>query len=336
MKTALFGYKASGKTELFRALAGPQADHSDIAVVKVPEPRLLPLTKLFKTKKVTPSEIEYLDIPGGERKGGGLSQRILNQIRPYDCLLAVLDCFSGLNDPHNQYQTIESDLIISDLEVAEKRLERIKIDKQKNKDLVNPQEEKLLGQAKEFLEQEKPLRFNKELVQAPELRGFSFLSAKPILYVWNLDEDELNRTPPIEDTENQAHLSVSAKLERELAEIEDPDDRQEFINDLGLDNLALEKIIAKTYNLLGLITFLTAGEKEVRAWMIHQGATALEAAGAIHSDIQKGFIRAEVLSWKDFQRSKNFKVAREKGLLRLEGKDYLVQDGDIITFRFNI
>ncbi len=336
MKTALFGYKASGKSELFRALAGPQADHSDIAVVKVPEPRLLPLSKLFKPKKVTPSEIEYLDIPGGERKGGGLSQRILNEIRPYDCLLAVLDCFSGLSDPQKQYQTIESDLIISDLEVAEKRLERIKIDKQKNKDLVNPQEEKLLSQAKELLEQEKSLRFNKELVQAPELRGFSFLSAKPILYVWNLDENELNRTPTIEDTENQAHLAVSAKLERELAEIEDPDDRQEFINDLGLDNLALEKIISKTYNLLGLITFLTAGEKEVRAWMIHQGATALQAAGAIHSDIQKGFIRAEVLSWKDFQRSKNFKIAREKGLLRLEGKNYLVQDGDIITFRFNI
>jgi len=333
MKSALFGFAGSGKTELFQALAGPGSEHNDRAMVKVPEPRLAPLVELFKPKKVTPTEIEILDLPGGSARG--LGQRVLNAVRPYDCLLAVLDHFSGLGDPESQHQSIETDMIIADLAVTEKRLERIALDRKKAKNLVDPKEEELLQRVQALLEQEKPLRTNPELSSSPELRGFCFLSAKPILTIWNVTEDNLEAGVAAEHP-GEAHLAICAKLERELAEIEDPDERQAFLEDLGLQASALKLIISKTYELLDLITFLTAGEKEVRAWAIPKGSRAPDAAGTIHSDIQKGFIRAEVLSWKDFQAVKTFKTAKEKGVLRLEGKDYVVQDGDIITFRFNV
>ncbi|MDZ7759736.1 MAG: DUF933 domain-containing protein [Desulfovermiculus sp.] len=335
MKTAIYGFAGSGKSELFRALAGPGAQHTDRAMVKVPEPRLEPLVRLFKPRKVTPSEIEYVDIPGGSGKGHGLGQRVQNAIRPHDCLVTVLDAFSGLQDPVEQYQDIETDLLISDMVVIEKRLERLAQDKKKDRSLVNAKEEAALTRAKEALDQERPLREIPDLAQAPELRGFCFLTAKPVLYVWNVPDSDLERTVP-DDSPGQAHLPLSAKLERELAEIEDLEERQAFLQDLGLTHSALDRIITKTTALLGLITFLTAGEKEVRAWKVTRGATAPEAAGVVHSDLQKGFIRAEVLSWQDFCTVRSFKEAKDKGLLRLEGKDYMVQDGDIITFRFNV
>ncbi|MFP4429447.1 MAG: DUF933 domain-containing protein [Desulfovermiculus sp.] len=335
MKTAIYGFSGSGKSELFRALAGPGALHTDRAMVKVPEPRLKPLARLFNPRKVTPSEIEYVDIPGGSGKGHGLGQRVQSAIRPHDCLVTVLDAFSGLQDPAEQHQDIETDLLITDLAVIEKRLERLALDKKKDRTLVSAQEETLLVRAREALEQEEPLRQIPELAQAPELRGFCFLTAKPVLYVWNVPDTDLDRQVP-EDTPGQAHVALCAKLERELAEIEDLDERQEFLQDLGLAQSALDRIITKTSTLLGLITFLTSGEKEVRAWKVAQGATAPEAAGVIHSDLQRGFIRAEVLSWDDFRTVRDFKEAKDKGLLRLEGKDYIVRDGDIITFRFNV
>ncbi len=335
MKTAIYGFSGSGKSELFRALAGPGSEHIDRAMVKVPEPRLYPLVRLYNPRKITLSEIEYVDIPGGSSKGHGLGQRVQSAIRPHDCLVTVLDAFSGLMDPMEQYQDIETDLLITDMAVIEKRLERLAQDRKKDRSLVNTQEEAALNRAKDLLDREKPLRQDPALADAPELRGFCFLSAKPVLYVWNVPDTDLEYTVP-EDSPGQAHLALSAKLERELAEIEDLDERQEFLQDLGLTQSALDRIITKTTSLLGLITFLTAGEKEVRAWKVAQGATAPEAAGVIHSDLQKGFIRAEVLSWKDFCSVQNFKQAKDKGLLRLEGKGYIVQDGDIITFRFNV
>jgi len=334
MKTAIFGFAGSGKTDLFLALAGP-GHNTNKAMVKVPEWRLQPLEKVFAAKKVTYSEIEYLDIPGGG-KGDGLGARILNEIRPFDCLLAVLDGFSSLYDPHEQYQAIEADLLISDLAVVEKKLERMALDKKKAKHLVDPKEEELLQKVLEVLEAEKPLREFKELTQAPELRGYCFLSAKPILYAWNLEESKLAQAKLPANREKQIHIAVSAKLEKEMAEIEDPEERKMFLEDLGLKESALERVIKSTYQLLDLITFLTAGEKEVRAWPLKKGSTAPEAAGVIHSDLQKGFIRAEVLSWSDFEKYGDFKTAKENGALRLEGKDYVVQDGDIITFRFNV
>lgn len=334
MKTAIFGLAACGKTELFQALTGPRTTVNERAMVKVPEPRLDPLTRYFHPKKRTHTEIEYLDIRGGG--SSSLSQRALNDIRPYDCLLAVLDNFSGLADPEAQRTTIETDLVIADLAVLEKRLEKIEQDKKKAKHLVDPREEQLLLQAQSRLEQEIPLRREPDLSLAPELRGFCFLSAKPILYVWNCAEQKLGTTALPDDQTREAHLEISAALEKELAELDDPEEQQAFLQDLGLQASALNRIIATTYDLLGLITFLTGGEKEVRSWPLRQGATAPEAAGVIHSDLQKGFIRAEVLAWSDFEELQDLKKAKEKGVLRLEGKDYTVKDGDIITFRFNI
>ncbi len=334
MKTVLFGFAGSGKTELFHALAGPGVI-SNRAMVKVPEPRLEPLVQLFQPRKKTFAEIEYLDLPGGGDQGSGLSQKAQSDIRTGDCLLALLDGFSGFHSPEEQYRDIETEFLISDQSVAEKRLERLALDRKKGKHLVDPGEEEALERVKALLEKERPLRTDAELSDHPQLRGFQFLSAKPVLVVWNLDEDQpapsLPRPGP-----GQSHVALSAKLERELAEIEDPEEKKALLRDFGLEASALETIISETYSLLGLITFLTAGEKEVRAWTLRKGASAFEAAGVIHSDIQRGFIRAEVLSWPDLERCKTFKAARDKGVLRLEGKDYTVQDGDIITFRFNI
>lgn len=336
MKTAIFGYAGCGKTSLFTAMAGPGSTGQDRAMVKVPEPRLEPLVRLFTPKKTTYSEIEYLDIPGGGTPGKGLGDRVLSEIRPYDCLLAVLDAFSGVVDPADQIQGLEADFIIADLAVVEKRLERIDLDKRRAKDLVDPREEAELRKAMAMLEAEQPLRLDQDVANAPELRGFKFLSAKPVLYAWNLPEDQVIAFSAPEATPGTAHVAVSAALEADLAGIDDPDERAEFMADMGLTESALDRIIAGTYALLGLITFLTAGDKEVRAWAIRRGETAPEAAGTIHSDIQKGFIRAEVLGWDDFLKAGDFKKAKELGLHRLEGKTYIVQDGDIIEFRFNV
>lgn len=336
MKTAIFGFAGSGKTTLFQALTGPRQTLTDRAMVKVPDPRLDPLARYFRPKKVTPAEIEYLDIRGAGGKSSGLGQRVFNEIRPYDCLVAVLDNFSGLLDPDQQQQGLDTDLIIADLAVVEKRLEKISQDKKKAKHLVDPLEEKLLHQAGSLLEQETPLRFDPELCLAPELRGFCFLSGKPILYVWNCLESKLGETRLPQAKSGQAHLEISAPLEKELAEIDDPQEQREFLEDLGLKESALERIISTTYDLLGLITFLTGGEQEVRSWPLRNGSKAPEAAGVIHSDLQKGFIRAEVLAWSDFEKLQDFKKAKEKGVLCLEGKEYQVKDGDIITFRFNV
>ncbi len=202
--------------------------------------------------------------------------------------------------------------------------------------MVNPKEEEALLRAMEVLESGQPLRSAPDPANAPELRGFALLSAKPMLCAWNLEESKVSGFTRPEDTPGESHVAVSAKLERELIEIEDPEERALFLADLGLGESARDRVIAGTYKLLGLVTFLTAGEKEVRSWTVPGGSKAVEAAGAIHSDIQKGFIRAEVLSWEDFTRAKDFKRARDLGLLRLEGKDYLIQDGDIVEFRFNI
>ncbi|SKA84497.1 hypothetical protein SAMN02745704_01771 [Paucidesulfovibrio gracilis DSM 16080] len=336
MKTAIFGFAGAGKTDLFAALAGPAALAGNRAMVKVPEPRLDPLITLFEARKVTYSEIEYLDIPGGGGKGEGLGERVLNEVRSYDCLLGVLDAFSGLNDPHKQWQAIEADMMVSDMAVIEKKLERMVLDKKKNAPGYDAAQEALLKRAMECLENETPLREDQDLAHAPELRGFAFLSAKPVLYIWNGGEADFAALELPEERPGQNHIAVAAKLERELAEVEDPEERQMFLDDLGIKETALDKVIAKTYDLLGLISFLTAGEKEVRAWPVRKGAKAPEAAGVIHSDFEKGFIRAEVIGYDDFLTHGTFKACKDKGLARLEGKEYVVKDGDIIEFRFNV
>ncbi len=333
MKTAIVGFSGSGKTELFRALTGPQI-FGNRAMVKVPEPRLEPLSALFKPKKITCTEIEYLDLPGGGAQA--LGNRLLSDIRGVDCLIAVLDAFSGTQDPLKQQDSIEAELMVSDMAVIEKKLDKILEDKKKARHLYNPEEEEMLLKAQEILEQEMPLRIDRNLAMNEVLKGFAFLSAKPVLYAWNVAENRLGdfQIPPEEP--NMGHIAFSARLEREMSELESEQELHEFMQDLGISGSVLDRVIAGTYRLLGLITFLTAGEKEVRAWPLRNGQNAWEAAGVIHSDIQKGFIRAEVLGWNDFLRCKTFKKAREQGVLRLEGKEYIVRDGDIITFRFNV
>lgn len=335
MKTAIIGFAGSGKTELFKALAGPGSAHAGRAMVKVPEPRLEPLTEVFKPKKITKTEIEYQDMPGS---GGNksLGNKVLSEIRGCDCFLTVLDAYSGAVDPAEQLSAIEAELIVSDMAVIEKKLERLSQDKQKAKHLYDAKEEDLLRKAMDILEQEKPLRLDKALCSEPALKGFAFLSAKPVLYAWNISEAKMGNFSLPRDQMGMSHISVSAMLEREMAELDDPEELEMFMQDLGVEESALDRVIAKTYNLLNLITFLTAGEKEVRSWAINNGYTAAEAAGTIHSDIQKGFIRAEVLGWADFLATMDMKKAKEKGVLRLEGKEYIVKDGDIITFRFNV
>lgn len=336
MKTAIFGFAGAGKSDLFAALAGPEAAAAgDRAMVKVPEPRLDPLIELYKPKKVTYSEIEYRDVPGGGAPGKGLGDKVLNEIRQYDCLVCVLDAFTGAVDPLHQLAAVEADFLVSDMAVAEKRLERIEMDKKKAKALFDPKEEELLKKVMQLLEKEIPLRNEPEIASAPELRGFCFLSAKPVLYAWNLQEDKLAGFKAPVPGPGQSHIGVSARLERDLAELEG-EELEEFMSDMGIESSARERIIGETYRLLGLINFLTAGDKEVRSWAIHRGDNAREAAGAIHSDIAKGFIRAEVLGYDDFLKAGTMKKAKELGVLRLEGKEYIVKDGDIIEFRFNV
>ncbi len=337
MKTAIFGFSGSGKTDLFAALAGPAAaEAGNRAMVKVPDPRLEPLISLFNPKKVTYSEIEYLDIPGGGGKGTGLGERVLNEIRPYDCFIGVLDAFSGMNDPKQQWQAIEADMMVSDMAVIEKRLEKMAADKKKNKSLVDPKEEAALLQALALLEDEHPLRTNEDIAGLPELRGYKFLSARPILYTWNCSEgEEVELELPADET-GMTHIACSAKLERELAEVDDPDEKAMFLEDLGITESAHDKVIRKTYELLGLISYLTAGEDECRTWPLRRGSTAPQAAGVIHTDFEKGFIRAEVIGYDDFTELGDFRKVKEQGKARLEGKEYIVQDGDIIEFRFNV
>lgn len=337
MKTALVGFAGAGKSELFAALAGPAALHAGRAMVKVPEPRLQPLADVFHPPKITFTEIEFLDLPGAAgARGGGLGDRVLNEVRPYDCLLALLDDFSGASAPLGQLQAMEADFIIADMAVAEKRLERIAQDRKKAKHLHDPEEEAALVEARDQLDRQRPLREEPAIAAHPKLKGFRFLSAKPVLWAWNVGEDKLAGYAVPEAAGGVRHLAVSARLERELTEIQDQEERRAFMRDLGMEQSVLDRVIAGVYALLGLITFLTGEEKEVRAWPLRAGQPALEAAGVIHSDIQRGFIRAEVLGWEDFLACGNFKTARERGLLRLEGKDYIVKDGDIMEFRFHV
>nr|WP_321514066.1 DUF933 domain-containing protein [uncultured Pseudodesulfovibrio sp.] len=337
MKTAIFGFSGSGKTNLFAALAGPDAAAAgNRAMIKVPDARLDPLIELFNPKKITYSEIEYLDIPGGGGKGTGLGDRVLNEVRPYDCLIGVLDAFSGMNDPKQQWQAIEADMMVTDMAVIEKRLEKLEADGKKNKALVDPKEQEALKRALALLENERPLRTDEEISTLPELKGYKFLSARPILYVWNCPEGEEAGVELPEDTPGMTHIAVSAKLERELAEIDDPEEKAMFLQDLGITESALDKVIGKTYQLLGLISYLTAGEDECRAWPLRVGSTAPQAAGVIHTDFEKGFIRAEVIGYADFLEFGDFKKVKDAGKARLEGKEYIVRDGDIIEFRFNV
>ena len=321
-------------------------------MVPVPDERLDNLAKIYDPEKVTHAVIEFVDIAGlvkGASKGEGLGNKFLSHIREVDSILEVVRCFEDPNivhvdgsiDPIRDIETINLELVFADLETVNKRLERAK--KLLKGDKTYKAEIDLLEKVKETLEQGKPARILELSEEEKEIIKDSFLlTMKPILYVANVSENEISednkyveQVKEYAKNENAKVIKLCVKIEEELSGLED-DDKKEMLEALGMNESGLDKVIKESYDLLGLMSFLTAGKPEVRAWTIKKGMKAPEAAGKIHSDIQRGFIRAEVVSYDDLIKLGSLNEAKEKGLVRSEGKEYIMQDGDIVLFRFNV
>ena len=355
MKTAIIGLPMTGKTSLFTILTGVHeatrvgSMESRIGVAKVPDPRLDALAAIFNPPKVTHAVVEYLDFPAISKEALR-DPSYLASLRVVDALAHVLRVFEsdvvphekGSVDPIRDLEDVEMELVLSDLVVVEKRLERLEKDRKKIKSPELDHEFALLEQCKKLLEENRPLR-SMELCADDEkrIRGFQFLSQKPMLYVLNLGEedaprlheiDEKYRTGPLAGRPQTAVTAICGKIEAELAELS-PEEAREYLASYGLKESGLERLISATYALLGLMSFLTAGETEVRAWTVPINSPAVKAAGAIHSDFEKKFIRAEVVNWKALVELDGYPGVREKGLLRLEGKEYIVKDGDVLVIR---
>ncbi len=349
MKLGIIGLPGSGKTTIFNALTGGHAAVStggrsretNVAVVKVPDERVGRLSAIYEPQKTIYAQVEYSDVGGIEgsaEKNKPLDDKMLNLLRPMDALVLVARNFvsAGIEPtPRGDIRQVESDLIIADLVVVEKRLTRIEEDVKRGKK-GNEEERDLLKQCLRSLEDEIPIRAVQEVVSSNTLKGFAFLSAKPM--VWVINNQETGGTPlgPIEVPANTAAVEICGKLEMELAQLS-ADEARMFRSDLAIaSEPALERLIRDSYALLGLISFFTVGKDEVRAWTVRKETPAQSAAGVIHSDIEKGFIRAEVISYDDLLEFGSFAQAQKKGKVRLEGRDYAVQDGDIMNFRFNV
>ncbi|MFZ3136775.1 MAG: redox-regulated ATPase YchF [Thermodesulfovibrionales bacterium] len=359
MKVAIIGLSNSGKTTVFNALTGQDIETTiysttsgdpNIGIVKVPDPRVEKLSEIFKPKKSTHATIEYIDYVGLTKGDLKQNRKVFDLIKDADALVHVVRAFEddsvihsgGSIDPLRDIGTIELELIFGDLELIEKRLERMEDGKKRGKK-PDESERKLLLKCKDFLMKEMPLRaveFNEEEHKA--MRSFQFLSTVPEIVVLNINERDLNTNQPKDFlssiSTNYPSLPVLAlcgKIEMEISQLTD-DEKRPFLDELGIDEPASNKLVHTCYTILGLISLLTVGEDEVRAWTIRKNTHALAAAGKIHSDIERGFIRAEVISFEDFMSAGSLHAAREKGILRLEGKTYEVKDGDIINFRFNI
>ena len=358
MKTGIIGLPQVGKTSLFRiltkanlsehAFANPREAH--IGVAKVPDERLDKLAALYHPKKLTHALVEYVDV-GAIGQDALKETAYIGHLRQVDALIHVLRAFEsdeiphvGPIDPLRDIKNVEFDLMVSDLGQIEKRLERLEKDLKKMKTPELEKENELLIKAKAFLETEKPLR---EMEMSPEdkkrIRGFMFLSEKPMLYVLNIGEStELGKDleaavgkyklSEVAARPNAGASAICGKVEAELAEMTD-EDAAEFLGSYGLGESGLSRLIRKSYHLLGLISFFTAGEDECRAWTIPIHTKAVNAAGAIHSDLEKHFIRAETIRWNQLLEAGSEANARAKGTLRLEGKDYIVQDGDVMHIR---
>lgn len=357
MKLGIIGLPRSGKTVLFRALTGgislkDQRNRLDpgLGVVKVADHRLDFLASYHKPKKVTPVHVEYLDVAGitGEGKQGrSLGDKFLTVIRPLDALVTCIRFFdsisSGDPSPLTDYKTIEEEMILSDLATVEKRLERVTKDFNRGKKELAVELE-LLATAREILNEGKPLRLLAEINTNEKMKGFAFLSAKPQLILINTGDskksEEVRRVVEdfkeyLNDQPNVGLDWLYADTEAELAGLT-PEEASEFLEEMSLEEGAKERIIKRSFELLNLIVFLTAGEPEVRAWSIVKGDTAVKAAGTIHSDMERGFIRAEVIAYEDFRATGSMAAAHKAGKVRLEGRDYVVKDGDIMLFRFNV
>jgi len=350
MKLALVGTPQSGKTTVFNAVSGHQVavgDYSQAvhrALIKVPDPRLDRLAELVKPRKVAYATIEFLDAPGLSGKGKEVGPlEISPELRQADAFVMVIDAFSGMTDPESSLQSLIDEMILLDQLLIESNLEKRRRTVKLTGDKAEAKTVELLERCLGMLEREKPL-LDCELSDDEDklLRGFQFLSQKPLLIVLNIPEDRLHDAAAIAEQyrrfiePGKHELAVMCgKIEAELAGLDEPE-RRAFLDDLGIDLAATAKVIKRAFDLLGLITFFTVSDAEAHAWPIPRGATAHKAAGAVHSDMEKGFIRAEVVTFDDFSQLETHAAIKAAGKQRLEGKDYVVCDGDVILIRFNV
>ena len=362
MKIGIVGLPLSGKTTLFNALTGSEIDTTAFmggkteahqAVVHVPDERVEKLSEIFKPKKKTPATIEYVDLAGlsaSEQKKGGFSDQFLGQIRTVDAILVTLRAFNDQNVPHplttvgpqRDLDMILAEFILSDLAIIENRMTRLEKQMRAKKNDQDVKELALLEKLKASLEDEQPLRLMEFSADEEFLiRGYQFLTQKPLILVLNIDENDISNESLMEPfavyttQKGTAALAISAKIEMEIQQLDD-EEAEIFRSDLGITESAMGRLIKASYDLIGLLSFLTAGEDEVRAWTIRANTHAPVAGGVIHSDIERGFIRAEIVAYNEFIKRGTLAQCRNEGVLRLEGKDYIVRDGDIINFRFAV